>query len=162
MNHGGCKGNLFLHAVRVVRNHGFGPISKLHEIKHLLGAALGRRGSKPYILPTNLRYSEPVRRSKRPMPSGTTPICRFTSTGFAAKSTPKSCMLPEVGASNPVRILIVVDFPAPFGPRNPKNCPAVTWRSMPSTAVRFPNLLVNFCVWMAIPDITTPSLLAQG
>ena len=35
-------------------------------------------------------------------------------------------MLPEVGASKPVRILMVVDFPAPFGPRKPKNCPAVT------------------------------------
>ena len=28
---------------------------------------------------TNCRYSRPVNRSNRPIPSGTTPICRFTS-----------------------------------------------------------------------------------
>ena len=30
------------------------------------------------------------------------------------------------GASNPVSILMVVDLPAPFGPRNPKNWPGAT------------------------------------
>ncbi len=62
-------------------------------------------------------------------------------------------MLPDVGASKPVSILMVVDFPAPFGPRKPKNCPAVTCRSMASTASNFPNLRVNFCVCIAISGI---------
>ena len=31
-------------------------------------------------------------------------------------------MVPEVGASRPVSILMVVDLPAPLGPRKPKNC----------------------------------------
>src|SRR2546429_3680094 len=44
--------------------------------------------SRPYIRPTNCRYSLPVKRSKSPMPSGTTPIWRLISTGLAAKSTP--------------------------------------------------------------------------
>ena len=59
-------------------------------------------------------------------------------------------MRPEVGASSPVSILIVVDFPAPFGPRNPKKWPACTCRSMASTAVSAPNVRVNFSVAIAI------------
>jgi len=54
------------------------------------------------------------------MPSGTTPIWRSFKQGSNQKSTPRSSILPEVGASKPVRILMVVDFPAPFGPRKPK------------------------------------------
>src|SRR5271165_5458954 len=67
-------------------------------------------------------------------------------------------MRPEVGASSPVSILIVVDFPAPFGPRNPKKWPACTFRSMASTAVSAPNVLVSFSVAIAIsPMISTCS-----
>ena len=31
--------------------------------------------------------------------------------------------MPEVGGARPISILMVVDFPAPFGPRNPKKQP---------------------------------------
>src|SRR6476661_9888621 len=55
-------------------------------------------------------------------------------------------MRPEVGANSPVSILIVVDFPAPLGPRNPKNCPGATRRSTPSTAASSPNRRVSDCV----------------
>jgi len=58
-------------------------------------------------------------------------------------------MFPEVGASRPVNILMVVDFPAPFGPRNPKNCPASTRRFTLSTAVKSPNRRVSAVVSMA-------------
>ena len=51
---------------------------------------------------------------------------------------------------------MVVDLPAPFGPRKPKNCPAATSRSIPSTAVRFPNLRDNFCVRIAVSGILAP------
>src|SRR5260370_577149 len=43
VNHGGCESKFLLHPVRVVRNHGLGPISELHEIKQFLRAALGCR-----------------------------------------------------------------------------------------------------------------------
>ena len=33
---------------------------------------------------------------------------------------------------------IVVDLPAPFGPRNPVTRPGLTWKSIPSTAVVLP------------------------
>ncbi len=38
-------------------------------------------------------------------------------------STPPTQTEPEVGRSKPTIILIVVLFPAPFGPRKPKNSP---------------------------------------
>src|SRR3954470_8631807 len=39
---------------------------------------------------------------------------------------------------------IVVDFPAPLGPRKPVTVPGFTTKSSPSTAVFSPYLLVNF------------------
>ena len=73
--------------------------------------------------PTKFRYSDPVSRPNSAMPSGTTPICRFTSTMLVTRSSPRISIRPDVGASRPVSILMVVDFPAPFGPRKPKNWP---------------------------------------
>src|SRR5215831_5368422 len=105
--------------------------------------------SRPYMRPTNCKYSEPVSRSRSPMPSGTTPIWRFTSTGCAAKSSPSSSILPALGASRPVSILMVVDLPAPFGPRKPKNCPASTRKLIASTALNDPNVRVSPSVRIA-------------
>jgi hypothetical protein len=65
-------------------------------------------------------------------------------------------MRPELGASNPVNILMVVDFPAPFGPRKPKNCPALTRKSTESTAVKAPNRRVSCSVRMAMPFMFQP------
>src|SRR6266481_7435703 len=90
------------------------------------------------------------------MPSGTTPIWRLTSTARDEKFSPSSCTRPDVGASSPVSILMVVDFPAPLGPRNPKNCPAVTHRSILSTAVSAPKRRVSFSVAMAKSVIYFP------
>jgi hypothetical protein len=52
-------------------------------------------------------------------------------------------MLPEVGASRPVSILMVVDLPAPFGPRKPKNWPGATLRLTFSTAIKSPKRRVS-------------------
>ena len=38
---------------------------------------------------------------------------------LSLRATPSTLALPDVGASRPVRMLIVVDLPAPLGPRNP-------------------------------------------
>jgi hypothetical protein len=46
--------------------------------------------------------------------------------------------VPEVIDSSVVNIFTVVDFPAPFGPRNPKTSPASTRRSTPRTASTVP------------------------
>src|SRR5713101_10014533 len=105
--------------------------------------------SSPYILPAKFRYSAPVSRSNSAMPSGTTPIWRFTSMGCSSRSSPSRRMRPALGASRPVSILIVVDLPAPFGPRKPKNCPLSTVRSIWLTATSSPKRRVSFSVTMA-------------
>ena len=45
---------------------------------------------------------------------------------------------PELGASSPTIIRIVVDLPAPLGPRNPVTTPGRTVNESPSTAVFAP------------------------
>src|SRR6266403_1162361 len=45
---------------------------------------------------------------------------------------------PEDGGINPVSMRMVVDLPAPFGPRKPKKQPRGTVRLSPSTAALFP------------------------
>src|SRR5882762_7932041 len=119
-------------------------------------AAVSR--SSPYMRPTKFKYSAPVSRPNKAMPSGTTPICRFTSTICFSKSRPRICMVPEVGASNPVSILMVVDFPAPLGPRKPKNWPDATRRLTSWTATNSPNRRVNPSVAMAGASIKCSTL----
>ena len=116
--------------------------------------------SRPYIRPAKLRNSAPVRRPKSAMPSGTTPIWRLTSTGWALRSRPRISIRPELGASRPVSILMVVDFPAPFGPRKPKNCPGATRRSTPSTARSSPKRRVSAWVEMVGATSIKPLNLA--
>src|SRR5690606_31836841 len=50
---------------------------------------------------------------------------------------------PEVGRSSPSSTRIVVDFPAPLGPRNPVTAPGRTSKVTPSTAVTPPYLFVS-------------------
>jgi len=52
-------------------------------------------------------------------------------------------MCPASGVSRPVSILMVVVFPAPFGPRNPNSSPSGTLKEISSTAVIAPNRFVN-------------------
>src|SRR3954453_3030110 len=61
-------------------------------------------------------------------------MCRRTSVRSRTTSKPATRAVPPVGCSRVQRILIVVDLPAPFGPRNPNNSPVRTARSMPRTA----------------------------
>ncbi len=51
-------------------------------------------------------------------------------------------MLPALGARKPVIIFMVVDLPAPFGPKNPSTSPAPTVNEMESTATSAPK---RFC-----------------
>src|SRR5919108_4274941 len=50
---------------------------------------------------------------------------------------------PESGSRNPVIIFIVVDFPAPLGPRNPSTSPRITFSETPSTALILPKLFLS-------------------
>src|SRR6266849_2770172 len=59
--------------------------------------------------------------------------------GSRQTSTPLTQTEPAVGRSNPTIIFMVVDFPAPLGPRKPKNSPRWTVRLSWLTATFCPN-----------------------
>ena len=52
-----------------------------------------------------------------------------------------------IGEVQPI-IRMVEVLPAPFGPRKPKDSPAATSKSIPSTAVKSPKRLVRPRAWM--------------
>ena len=110
--------------------------------------------SSPYMRPTKRRYSGAVSRPSSAMPSGTTPICRFSSSDEALNVWPRISTDPALGSSSPVSILMVVDLPAPFGPRKPKNCPGATVNVTSSTAVSSPKRRVSPCVSIAAIGIS--------
>ncbi len=58
----------------------------------------------------------------------------------AVGSLPSIKIVPDVGRSSVVNILIVVDLPAPFGPRNPNVVPRSTENEIPFTASKGPKL----------------------
>jgi SSS family solute:Na+ symporter len=65
---------------------------------------------------------------------------------------------PEVGLITPQSILMVVDFPEPLGPRNPKSFPLGISKERLSTAVKLPNFFVRFLIEIAF-SISSPSTL---
>ena len=67
-------------------------------------------------------------------------------------------MLPEVFGSNVQIILIVVDFPAPFVPRNANNSPCFTAKLILFTATNESNRLYKFLISM-IFFILSPAFL---
>src|SRR5580704_10657209 len=79
------------------------------------------------------------------------PMLRLISSDCVATSNPATVALPEVGPINPHRIRIVVDFPAPFGPRNPKISPCRTSIDTRSTATKSPKRLVRSSILTAGP-----------
>src|SRR5215467_6514182 len=81
---------------------------------------------------------------------------RLTSIGLACTSRPHTDTSPEVGGMKPVIMRIVVDLPAPLGPRNPRTSPFPTSKETPSTARFAPNDLLRF--WTLI---TAPLDIAQ-
>src|SRR5260370_36774651 len=67
----------------------------------------------------------------------------LTASGSLTTFRPHTTASPEVGASNPVSILTVVDFPAPLGPRKAQIVPMATSRVRWSTAVKPPKRRVR-------------------
>src|SRR5580704_14423138 len=66
------------------------------------------------------------------------PMCCLMASDCVITSKPPTVALPEVGSSNPHSIRMVVDLPAPFGPRNPNISPRRTSRFTRSTATKLP------------------------
>src|SRR5467141_1229636 len=68
----------------------------------------------------------------------------FAAMGFPSMLKFPTLTLPSVGGMKPVIIRIVVDFPAPFGPRKPSTSPRSTENDTPSTARFGPNVFTRF------------------
>src|ERR1700730_17964703 len=66
------------------------------------------------------------------------PMCSLIASDCVAISRPPTVALPDVGCSRPHSIRMVVDLPAPLGPRNPKISPRLTSRLIWSTATKLP------------------------
>ena len=58
--------------------------------------------------------------------------------GVPVSGDPLTVTEPDVGRSSPMIMRMVVDFPAPFGPRKPVTRPASTVKLTPATAVLSP------------------------
>src|SRR5215510_13742754 len=76
---------------------------------------------------------------------------RFTSIGFVCTSRPHTDTPPEVGGMKPVIMRMVVDLPAPLGPRNPSTSPLPTSNETPSTASFGPNDLLRLSTLITAP-----------
>ena len=69
--------------------------------------------------------------------SSMTPTARNGSAS-SANGRPSTSAVPDVGRSSPTTTRIVVDLPAPLGPRNPVTVPGRAVNVSPSTAVVLP------------------------
>src|SRR5208283_1194575 len=74
--------------------------------------------------------------------SGKYPIRLLVLRGCSMTSKPQTVTLPSVGARKPVIIRMLVDLPAPFGPRKPRTSPFSTENDRLSTASFGPKLFV--------------------
>src|SRR5579872_2998830 len=93
---------------------------------------------------------------------------RLTPSGSRVTSMPPTVAVPELGASSPQSMRIVVDLPAPLLPRKPKFSPRRTSNDTLSTATKPPNRRVRPRTSMALvdappkPDSLTDCALKSG
>ena len=57
---------------------------------------------------------------------------------------------------------MVVDLPAPLGPRKPRTCPRGTVRLMPSTALSVPKLLLSPTASISAVIVSPPTFLSRS
>src|ERR1035441_3330022 len=78
-------------------------------------------------------------------------FCR-TASGLRATSKPATGARPSVGLTSAPSIRIVLDFPAPFGPRTPNTSPLRIARLIRSTATKLPNRFARFSITTELPS----------
>src|SRR6478735_7637471 len=94
------------------------------------------------VRPAMVRISRPVRPACWAEASRRTPTSR-PGLGRSENSRPEIRALPDVGGVSPTMTRMVVDLPAPLGPRNPVTRPASAVKVTSSTAVKLPYLFVR-------------------
>src|SRR5438094_4877688 len=73
-------------------------------------------------------------------------------------SCPHTVTPPELGGMKPVIMRMVVDLPAPFGPRKPSTSPLPTSKETPSTASFAPKDLLRFSTLIIRKQISSRRL----
>ena len=101
---------------------------------------------------TNVRNSKTFISEYEGAPSGKYPINSLAFNGSDFKSILFIKMSPLSGSRKPVSIFIVVDFPAPFGPRKPTTSPLCTLKLILSTATNSPNDFFKFFASTSFED----------
>src|SRR6185437_10023874 len=149
MNYRGGHGQFFLHTVGIISDQRLRPVGELHELEKLLGTLRCGLAVEPVHASRKIQILGAGEPSKKRETFGHNSNCRLTSTGFSDRSTFRIRIVPADGANSPVSILIIVDLPAPFGPRKPKNWPASTRKFTLSTATRSPKRRVKPSVTIA-------------
>ncbi len=91
------------------------------------------RGSRPPMAASTRRFSVPVSPGYIAGPSISAPTRGRKSAGESS-GLPSTVPSPEVGATSPSSIAIVVVLPAPFGPMNPATTPRGSSKLSSSTA----------------------------
>src|SRR3954470_10892737 len=84
-------------------------------------------------------------------------MLRRTSSRAVATSWPATSAAPPLGRTSVHSMLIVVDLPAPLGPRKPNVSPGWTSKSMPRTASISSKRLTRPCTRIAGPPAPGPS-----
>ena len=92
----------------------------------------------PYSSAWKRRFCSADRYTSSVVSWKTSPMWRRTSIRSPTTSNPATRADPAVGAASVQSILMVVDLPAPFGPRKPNTSPGATSKETPSTAVSVP------------------------
>src|SRR5256886_14294517 len=108
------------------------------------------------------RFSHAVKSPSRMTSEATQPIRCFTCIGSRRTSNPATHASLSVMSVKPVSNLIIVVFPAPFGPRSPKTVPEATFSVTWSTAVSFPYTFVRFSVTIALSVMVPPVSLRKN
>ena len=106
-------------SIRCLRVAPFDPVQAAEEIEILPGRQVGIDGQ---ILRDRL------------------PVLLRNSRLFGRQLAPVKPDRPESGARRPTTMFIVVDLPAPLGPKRPKTSPAATEKLTSSTATRLPKV----------------------
>src|SRR5262245_33203912 len=89
-------------------------------------------------------------------------MCSRSSSPSVRTLYPLTQASPPDGGSRPVRSLMIVVFPLPFGPRNPKTSPCATRRFTPPTAVKSPKRRVRFDVRIPRPFEVSSAAMPAG
>ena len=95
--------------------------------------------STPRTLAVKRRNSNGFMSPYNGAPSGKYPKFLRANNPFSETSCPHNRTVPEVGERKPVIIRMVVDLPAPLGPRKPRTSPRCTLKETESTAWIKPN-----------------------